>query len=64
VGLVLKSFRQVDKAVEQFLDPQTFSRYRTNVAAIDNRGVFEVVDLAQQILATHYPTKVSAVGQT
>jgi UDP-N-acetylglucosamine:LPS N-acetylglucosamine transferase len=50
VGIVLKNFRQIDKAVEQFLDPQTFARYQTNVAAINNRGVFEVVELVQKLL--------------
>jgi hypothetical protein len=64
VGLVLKNFRHIDKAVEQFLEPQTFARYQANVAAINNRGVFETVELAQQILATRYPTKISALGHT
>jgi 1,2-diacylglycerol 3-beta-galactosyltransferase len=58
VGFVLRSFRQIDRAVEQFLQPKTFARYRANVAAIDNRAVFEVAELLQQILATHYQTLV------
>ena len=59
VGLVLRSFRQIDRAVEQFLQPETFARYQTNVAATNNRAVFEVAQFLQQILATYYSTSVS-----
>jgi UDP-N-acetylglucosamine:LPS N-acetylglucosamine transferase len=59
VGLVVRDFRSIDKAVEQFLDPQIFARYRANVSALNNRAVFELCDLLQQILASRYPTKVT-----
>ena len=62
VGLVLRSFRQIDRAVEQFLQPETFARYQANVAAVNNRAVFEVAQFLQH-LATHYPTSVSPLGQ-
>ncbi|MEO0924528.1 MAG: glycosyltransferase [Cyanobacteria bacterium J06643_13] len=62
VGLVLRSFRQIDRAVEQFLQPE-FARYQANVAAVNNRAVFEVTQFLQEILATHYPTSVSPLGQ-
>jgi UDP-N-acetylglucosamine:LPS N-acetylglucosamine transferase len=51
VGIVLRSFRQIDRAVGQFLVPQILERYRTQVAKLDNRAVFEVVERLQQILA-------------
>jgi 1,2-diacylglycerol 3-beta-galactosyltransferase len=56
VGIILKSFRQVDRAVETFLQPDTFARYQTNVAKLNNRAVFEVAELLQKLLATCYPT--------
>ena len=59
VGLVLRSFRQIDRAVEQFLQPETFAHYQTNVAAVNNRAVFEVAQFLQQIFADHYPASVS-----
>lgn len=62
VGLVLRSFSQIDCAVEQFLQPE-FARYQANVAALNNRAVFEVTQFLQEILATHYPTSVSPLGQ-
>jgi 1,2-diacylglycerol 3-beta-galactosyltransferase len=52
VGLVIPSFRQIQKAVEQFLDPENFAHYRANVAAINNRAVFEISEVLQQILAS------------
>jgi 1,2-diacylglycerol 3-beta-galactosyltransferase len=59
VGLVLNNFSQIHKAVSQFLDPETFAHYRTNVAALNNRAVFEVAAFLQQILATREKTKVT-----
>jgi len=52
VGMVIPSFQQIHKAVEPFLVPETFARYRDRVSAINNRAVFEVPEILQQILAT------------
>jgi 1,2-diacylglycerol 3-beta-galactosyltransferase len=52
VGLVIPNFRHIQKAVEQFLEPENFARYRANVSAINNRAVFEIPEILQQILAT------------
>ncbi|MCU0534541.1 MAG: UDP-N-acetylglucosamine--LPS N-acetylglucosamine transferase [Hydrococcus sp. Prado102] len=59
VGLVLRSFRHIEKAVEQFLDAPTFARYRANVESYNNRAVFELCDLLEKILATRDPTTVA-----
>lgn len=53
LGLIIRNFRNIDRAVEQFLDPETFSRYRANVAAVNNRAVFEIPDILQQIIASN-----------
>jgi UDP-N-acetylglucosamine:LPS N-acetylglucosamine transferase len=59
IGLVIRSFRDIDRAVEQFLQPENFARYRVNVAAVNNRAVFEIPDILQKILATNYQTTVA-----
>jgi hypothetical protein len=59
VGLVVRDFRSIEKAVKQFLNPQIFARYRANVAALNNRAVFELCELLQQILASRYPSRVT-----
>ena len=51
VGLVLRNFSQIKNAVKEFLQAETFARYRQNVAFLDNRAVFEVCDIIQQTLA-------------
>jgi 1,2-diacylglycerol 3-beta-galactosyltransferase len=53
VGLVLHSFREIQKAVGKLLQPETFARYRDNVAAINNQAVFETLEVLQKLLATH-----------
>jgi len=57
MGIVLPSFRQIGKAVEQFLQPETFARYQANVANANNRAVFEISDFLQNLVATSSATK-------
>ncbi len=58
VGVVIRSFRNIAPAVEKFLQPENFARYRANVAAVNNQAVFEIPDILQKILATTYKTPV------
>jgi len=62
VGLVLPSFRNIARAVEKFLQPENFGRYRANVAAVNNRAVFEIPDILHKILATSYKITVTDRG--
>jgi UDP-N-acetylglucosamine:LPS N-acetylglucosamine transferase len=50
VGLVVPSFRNIDRAVEKLLSPQHFSRLRANASAIENRAVFEIADILSEVL--------------
>lgn len=50
VGVVLKSFRQVDEGLRQLLEPVNFARFRENAAAIQNRAVFEIPDILDSLL--------------
>ena len=50
VGVVLRNFRQIDQAVARLIEPATLSRYRANAAAIENRAVFEIPGMLEQIL--------------
>ncbi|MDJ0734075.1 MAG: glycosyltransferase [Nostocaceae cyanobacterium] len=51
VGITIPSFRHIQKAVENLIEPENFARYRTNVAAINNQAVFEIPDILNKILA-------------
>ena len=51
VGIVLKSFDDVVTGVRQMLDPQRLAEFRTNVAALDNRAIFEIPEILAKLLA-------------
>jgi hypothetical protein len=50
VGKVLKSFGEIAGAVDDLLSPGRFDEYRSRVAAIENRAVFEIPEILQSIL--------------
>jgi 1,2-diacylglycerol 3-beta-galactosyltransferase len=50
VGIVVQSFREVVKAVNELLSPGTLARMRSNATAINNRAVFEIPDMLEKIL--------------
>jgi hypothetical protein len=50
VGVVLKSFREIDAGLKQLLDPANFARFQANAAAIVNRAVFEIPEILDQLL--------------
>jgi len=50
VGVVLRSFRDINRAVAQLIEPSTLARYRANAAALHNRAVFEIPALLEKIL--------------
>ncbi len=51
VGVVLKSFRDVNAGLTELLAPENFSRFRANAAAIHNRAVFEIPGILAEILS-------------
>jgi UDP-N-acetylglucosamine:LPS N-acetylglucosamine transferase len=50
VGIVLDSFRDVAAGVRRMLEPATFAEFRKNVAAQDNRAVFEIPEILARLL--------------
>ena len=50
VGVVLKSFREIDGAVRQLLEPANLARFRSNAAGITNRAVFEIPDILDGVM--------------
>jgi len=51
VGMVLKNFKEIDRAVAQLIEPATLVRYRANAAALNNRAVFEIPAILEEIFA-------------
>jgi hypothetical protein len=50
VGVVLKSFREIDAGLAELLDAANFARFRANAAAITNRAVFEIPEVLETLL--------------
>ncbi len=50
VGMVLKSFKNVSEGVRQMLDPATMAQFKKNVAAQDNRAIFEIPEIIAKLL--------------
>jgi hypothetical protein len=50
VGLVLKNFKGIDAVVARLIEPATLAHYRANAAALENRAVFEIPEMLQNIL--------------
>lgn len=53
VGVVVNNFRSIAEAVGKFIEPQTLRQYQANAAAIDNRAVYEIPEILNQILERH-----------
>jgi hypothetical protein len=50
VGIVLRSFGEIGRAVRELLQPATLATLRANAAAVENRAVFEIPDMLESIL--------------
>ena len=49
VGIVLRSFREVVSGVQRMLDPAALAEFRKNVAALDNRAIFEIPEILEKL---------------
>ena len=61
VGIVLRSFKDVVGGVKQMLEPARLAEFRKNVAAQNNRAIFEIPDIFAKLLAEVRKTSPSAV---
>jgi repressor of nif and glnA expression len=52
-GVVLRNFREIDEAVKKLLN--RLDEYRAQVSKIENRAVFEIPDILNEILERARP---------
>ena len=57
VGIVLRGFRDIDRAVARLIEPSTLGVCRARAAALNNQAVFEIPAILEEILAS---TRTSA----
>jgi 1,2-diacylglycerol 3-beta-galactosyltransferase len=55
LGLVEANFGRVDVAVKKLLAPGVLERYQANARRLDNRAVYEIPTIFEQLLAKHTP---------
>jgi hypothetical protein len=51
VGVVLDNFRDIERGVRDLLAGDTLAKFRENAARIENKAVFEIVDILDTIMA-------------
>ena len=57
VGVVLRSFSEIERGIAELLEPARFARFRENAAAVRNRAVFEIPEILERILTDHSSTQ-------
>jgi hypothetical protein len=64
VGIVLRNFRDVVSGVQRMLQPAALTEFRKNVAALDNRAIFEIPEILDELLRESAETQKSqSAGQ-
>jgi UDP-N-acetylglucosamine:LPS N-acetylglucosamine transferase len=51
VGIVLRNFRKIARALDELLEPAAYDRFRNAAARLQNRAVFEIPDILEGIFA-------------
>lgn len=64
VGIVLKSFEDVVTGVRQMLDLSRLAEFRKNVAALDNRAIFEIPEILAKLLDGDSSQPIRAVAES
>jgi hypothetical protein len=53
IGLVLKNFRQIARAVDELLEPSAYAKFCAATGRLNNCAVFEIPDILERILDRH-----------
>jgi 1,2-diacylglycerol 3-beta-galactosyltransferase len=61
VGVVLKSFAEIDRAVATMLDGKQIDGFRRKIASMENRALYEIPPLLEQMTQPQVRSKASVV---
>lgn len=64
VGIVVSSFKKIDQAIAQLLQPGVLKQYQASLNKLNNQAVFEVIDLLQATLQKKAPEQVLTASKT
>lgn len=62
VGIVLKSFDDIVEGVQQILDPERLAEFWRNVAALNNRAIFEIPKMLARLLGESVETTAQSAA--
>ncbi|MFZ0786227.1 MAG: glycosyltransferase [Candidatus Acidiferrales bacterium] len=62
VGVVLRNFRDIERAAGQLVEPSALARYRANTIALNNQAVFEIPTFLEKIFEETREQASSANG--
>jgi UDP-N-acetylglucosamine:LPS N-acetylglucosamine transferase len=62
VGVVLKTFRDVERAVAELIEPSALERFRANTVALKNEAVFEIPAMLEKIFEESRDKAASGTG--
>jgi 1,2-diacylglycerol 3-beta-galactosyltransferase len=62
VGMVVRNFSHISRAVRELLEPDRYRRYRERTAATRNTAVFEIPGILEEILLRSCPQTVAMPG--
>jgi hypothetical protein len=62
VGIVLRNFRHVDRAVSDLLAGRNLPEMKRNIESMSNRAVYEVPPILERILAQHASVETLEIG--
>lgn len=60
VGIVLRNFKEIVEGVKQLLEPGQLAEFRANVAALENRAIFEIPEIFGKLLDAR--ARAGAIG--
>lgn len=63
VGVVLKSFEDVVSGVQEMLDPAKLAEFKKNVAAQNNRAIFEIMEILSRLLESSAVTSRESIQE-
>jgi len=64
VGIVLKNFRGIDRAVRDLLAGSQLAEMKRNIKSMSNRAVYEVPAILDRILAQHASVETLEIGES
>jgi hypothetical protein len=50
LGIVIRSFSEIGKAVEMMIDEKQYRLFRMRISVLNNRAVFEIPEILEQIM--------------